>query len=293
MTNRRQSKISQAVVPLAVALWQTRRVALLSLPYLLLLAWLFAAGPARDARVQDIRTLPDTPAWSPPSREHWFGTTAAGADLFELSRAAMANSLALAVVAVGFGAALALLAASPFLFREKEGRYVWPERIGSVVRSVPGAVVLVVFSGGAGGGQRLAMAGIAGLVAAHLVPLLCAWFREQEEGFDLVAAKVLGLSRRDIVLSRPLPSALRRLPGAFAALLPQAVLAEMALSYLGFAGDRLSVGSLVGQGQAYLIEAPWLSVHPGLLATAVVLALSFLGWRVSTALGTGPIPRFL
>lgn len=293
MTNRRQSKVSQAVVSLAVALWRARRVALLSLPYLLLLAWLFAAGPAREARVQDLRTVPETPAWSPPSREHWFGTTGAGADLFELSRAAMANSLALAAVAVGLGAALALLAASPFLFREDDRRFVWPEKIGGMVRTLPGTVALVVFAGGAGGGQRLALAGIAGLVAVHLVPVLCAWFREEEEGFDLVAARLLGLSRREIVLSRPLPASLRRLVGAFAALLPQAVLAEMALSYLGFAGDRLSVGSLVSQGQAYLIEAPWLSVHPGLLATAVVIALSLLGWRAATALGTGPTPRFL
>ncbi len=67
----------------------------------------------------------------------------------------------------------------------------------------------------------------------------------------------------------------------------------MALSFLGFAGDRLSVGTMVARGRTYLIEAPWMAIHPGLFATAVVLVLSFLGWRVSAALRTGPLPRFL
>ena len=77
------------------------------------------------------------------------------------------------------------------------------------------------------------------------------------------------------------------------AVFPAAVLVEMGLSFLGFTGERLSVGLMVAHGQAYLIEAPWMAVYPGFLAVAVVLALSLLGWRVSVALRTGPLPRVL
>jgi len=69
-----------------------------------------------------------------------------------------------------------------------------------------------------------------------------------------------------------------------------AMLAEMSLSFLGFTGERLSVGVMVERGQAYLIEAPWMAIYPGIFATGVVMAFSLLGWRVSTALRTGPLP---
>jgi len=154
-------------------------------------------------------------------------------------------------------------------------------------------VVLVLFTGISGGSLLLAIAGIAGVVALHFAPVLARWFQEGEEGFDIVAARDLGLSRQEILRSRVLPSVLRRLPGVFATFVPVAVLAEMSLSFLGFTGERLSVGLMVAHGQAYLIEAPWMAVYPGVFATGVVLALSLLGWRVSTALRTGPLPRVL
>ena len=44
---------------------------------------------------------------------------------------------------------------------------------------------------------------------------------------------------------------------------------------------------MIAYGQSLIIEAPWMVIYPGVLATIVVMALSFLGWRVSGALKTG------
>ncbi len=290
--NRRQWKPVRKLADLVVPLWSGRRAVLLSVPYLVLFLWLFGGVAGSDFRLSDLAAGPEaSPAWTPPSREHWFGTTATGADLFEMSRAAMANSIASAVVAVAVGMMLAAAAFLFFAFEAEETRFSWPERVVRSLRPFPAMAALAVFAGGAGGGQRLAIAGLAAAVALHLFPVLCGWMREAEKGFDFVAARLLGLPRRQVVLSRSLPAVLSRLPGAFAALLPPVVLAEMGLSFLGFGGERLSVGSIVARGQVYLIEAPWIAVHPGLLATGVVMALALLGWRVSAALGTGPLPR--
>ena len=98
-------------------------------------------------------------------------------------------------------------------------------------------------------------------------------------------------SRREIVRNRVLPGVLRRLIGVFATYVPVVVLAEMMLSFLGLAGDGLSCGAMIAYGQGFLIEAPWLSIYPGILATLVVLVLALLGARVSAALGTGVLPR--
>jgi peptide/nickel transport system permease protein len=291
--NRRQSKGARLVRRVALRIWRMRRAFVLSVPYFLLLGWLYSGGVEGDLRPGELYGAREIPAWKAPDEAHWFGTGPNGADLFELSRHAMATSVSAAVVAVSLGVALALLLTSLFVFDLKDGRFDWLGRAARAGGLVPGMAVLVLVTGIPGGSLLLAIAGIAGVVAFHVAPVLASWFQEGEEGFDLVAARILGLSRREIVLGRILPRVLRRLPGVFATLVPVAVLAEMSLSFLGFTGERLSVGLMVAQGQAYLIEAPWMAVYPGLLATGVVLALSLLGWRVSVALRTGPLPRVL
>ncbi len=290
--NRRQPKVSRWFRAALPRLWPLRRVLLLAIPYLLLLSWLFSGGHSAEMRLDDLYVVQDTPAWRAPDGEHWFGTAANGADLFQASRLALASSVAVSVVAVAFGIGLALLLTALFAFGESRKSLEWLERPGRAGNLVPALGVLVVFAGGARGGVGFAIVGLAALVALRLTPLLGQWFREGETGFEFTAARVLGLTRRHLVLSRLLPSVLRRLAGAFAALVPVVVLAEMSLSFLGFTGGRLGIGGMVARGQDFLIEAPWLVVCPGLLATAVVLALSLLGWRVSVALRTGPLPRF-
>ncbi len=291
--NRRQSKPARALLHLAARLRRMRRALLLAIPYLLLLGWLLSGGGKGDLRPDELYAARETPVWKAPDREHWFGTTAGGADLFELSRRAMAGSVSVAVLAVSLGIGLALLAVSLSVFDERESRFDWIDRLARALGAIPGLVALAILTGGGGGGLGLVIAGLAMVVALPLCPVLTAWFREGEAGFDILAAGVAGLSRREIVLGRVLPPVLRRLPGVFAALVPAAVLAEMALSFLGFAGGRLSVGAMVARGQDYLIEAPWMAIYPGLFATAVVLVLSLLGWRVSVALRTGPLPLVL
>ncbi len=291
--NRRQSKLARSMLPFAVQLWRMRRALLLSIPYLLLFGWLFSGGTAGDPRPEELYGIRDAPQWKAPDREHWFGTTANGADLFELTRLAMATSVSTAVVAVSLGIGFALLAVSLFVFDPRASRFDGIERLARAGRTVPAMVGIAILTGAGGGGLVLVIGAIAAAAAFHLCPVLARWFREGEEGFDLIAARIVGLSRREIVIGRIFPSVLRRLPGVFASLVPVAVLAEMGLAFLGFAGERLSVGTMVARGRAYLIEAPWMAIHPGLFATAVVLALSLLGWRVSAALRTGPLPRFL
>jgi len=293
MINRRPSRWLRHLRLIAIRLWQLRRVLVLVMLYLVLFGWLFSGDRAGDVRPTELYGMRETPRWREPDRDHWCGTAVNGADLFELCRFAMATSVSVAVVAVSAGIVLALLLTMPLVFDPGENRFAWIERVSGAGVILPGMIVMVILAGGGGGGLRLVIPGLAWLVALMLSPLLCRWFREGEDGFEIVAARVLGLSRREIVIGRVLPSVLRRLPGVFAILVPVAMLAEMSLSFLGFTGDRLSVGVMIARGQAYLIEAPWMAIYPGLFATVVVMAFSLLGWRVSAALRTGPLPPLL
>jgi peptide/nickel transport system permease protein len=289
--NRRQSKVFRALGRIVIRLWQMRRVLLLVVPYLLLLGWLFAAGSRMDVRPGELYGVTGEPAWESPDAEHWFGTTGNGADLFELSRLAMATSVSVAVVSVSLGIGLALLLTMLFVFDPGEKRFELLNVAGQTSFLLPSFVVLVILTGGSGGSLGVAIFGLIVVIAFHLCPVLTSWFQEGESGFDIVAAYALGLSRRGIVMNRILPKILRRLIGVFATYVPVVVLVEMALSFLGLTGDRLSCGAMIAYGQGLIIEAPWMAIYPGIMAAVVVLVLSLLGWRVSRAMRTGPLPR--
>jgi len=290
MTNRRQSKVTRTTRNVLARLWQIRRVLLLIIPYLILFGWLFAGGSRMDVRPGEIYAVPENPAWESPDREHWFGTTGNGADLFELSRLAMASSVSVAVVSVSLGIGLALLVTMLFVFDGGKKRF---EMLNAASRAgflMPSMGALVIFTGASGGSLVMAISGLIFVIAFHLCPVLTGWFDEGESGFDVVASYALGLTRRDIVTNRILPKVLRRLVGVFASLVPIVVLVEMSLSFMGLTGDRLSCGAMIAYGQVLIIEAPWMAIYPGVLASLVVMVLSLLGWRVSAALRTGNLP---
>lgn len=290
MINRRQSRVTRTAKSILARLWQMRRVLLLIIPYLVLFGWLFVGGTRRDIRPGEIYAVPEIPAWESPDEEHWFGTTGNGADLFELSRLAMASSVSVAVVSVSLGIGLALLVTMLFVFDGGKRRFEMIKETARAGFLMPSMVVLVVFTGASGGSLAMAISGLIVVIAFHLCPVLTSWFEEGENGFDVVASYGLGLTRRDIVTNRILPKVLRRLIGVFASLVPVVVLVEMSLSFMGLTGDRLSCGAMIAYGQAFIIEAPWMAIYPGILASLVVMVLSLLGWRVSVALRMGNLP---
>ncbi|NLT71480.1 MAG: hypothetical protein GXX91_12415 [Verrucomicrobiaceae bacterium] len=284
--NRRNSKLARGLVDAFLRLWHMRNLLLLVIPYFLLLGWLFVGGSRMDTRPAAVYEVPRQPAWEKPDAEHWFGTTGNGADLFELSRLAMANSVAAAVVSVSGGIALALLVAMLFVFDPGTRRFALLQAARRTGFLLPSMVVLVILTGGGGGSFGVVIFGFVLVIAFHLCPVLADWFQEGEKGFDVMAGYILGLSRREIVRNRVLPGVLHRLIGVFAVCVPVVVLAEMTLSFLGLTGDRLNCGAMIASGQGLLIEAPWMSIYPGVMATVVVLVLTLLGWGVSASLRT-------
>jgi peptide/nickel transport system permease protein len=165
--------------------------------------------------------------------------------------------------------------------------------IGQTGVFLPAMVVVIVLAGGAGGSLIVTVLALSVLVALHLSPTVAAWFEEGEERVGTVTAYVLGLTRPEIVSNRIVPQILRRLIGVFVSLIPLIALAEMGLSFLGFTGGRLSCGDLIAKGGEVIIEAPWMAVCPGILATLIVIILTLLGWLSSRFLKTGILPRWI
>lgn len=93
------------------------------------------------------------------------------------------------------------------------------------------------------------------------------------------AAKVAGASDRRIIFKHILPNAIGVIIVAGTLLLSGAILAETALSYLGF-GVRppdVSLGLLISQYQDTFSISPWLFWWPGALIVSIALCVNFIG----------------
>ena len=99
-------------------------------------------------------------------------------------------------------------------------------------------------------------------------------------GEDFVlAARAVGVPRGRLLMRHLLPLALAPVIVTAALRLGEALLAEAALSWLGFGVQppEASWGSLLAEAQASLPGAWWVAVFPGLAISLAVLAAGLLG----------------
>jgi ABC-type dipeptide/oligopeptide/nickel transport system permease subunit len=93
------------------------------------------------------------------------------------------------------------------------------------------------------------------------------------------AARVAGASDRRIIFKHILPNAMGIIIVVGTLLLSGAILAETALSYLGFGvrAPDVSLGLLISEYQGTFSISPWLFWWPGTLIVAIALCVNFIG----------------
>lgn len=93
------------------------------------------------------------------------------------------------------------------------------------------------------------------------------------------AARAIGCSDFRIIFRHILPNAQAPIIVAATLGMAGAILTESALSFLGMGVQppMPSWGNMLMDSQAYLFDAPWMSVIPGLLILMTVLSLYFVG----------------
>ena len=93
------------------------------------------------------------------------------------------------------------------------------------------------------------------------------------------AARAIGCSDRRIIFRHILPNAQAPIIVAATLGMAGAILTESALSFLGMGVQppMPSWGNMLMDAQAYMRDAPWMAVIPGLLILLTVLSLYFVG----------------
>jgi peptide/nickel transport system permease protein len=95
----------------------------------------------------------------------------------------------------------------------------------------------------------------------------------------VTAARVVGCSRWRIIARHVFPSVVNTLLIIASLQVPQVILLEASLSFLGLGlpPGAASWGVMVAEGRAVILDDWWLSLWPGLAITMVVLAFNFFG----------------
>ncbi|MBF0514781.1 MAG: ABC transporter permease [Desulfovibrionaceae bacterium] len=102
----------------------------------------------------------------------------------------------------------------------------------------------------------------------------------------VLAAKAMGLPARAVALRHILPNCLPALVALWGVGIPEAILFEAGLSFLGLGAQPpdTSLGLMAAEGKRYLFSAPWISIAPGAAILGLTLAFNFLGDGLSEAL---------
>ena len=256
--------------------FRRHRLAMVSLVVLLLLglAVLFAGTLARyDVVEQDLGAM-----LTVPSAQHWFGTDNLGRDEFARvlygGRISLLVGIAVALSASVLGGLIGALA----------GYYGgWADnllmRVTDLFLAIPFLVILIVASRAMGGSVFDIVVVLSLFYWMGEARIVRGVFLSLKEKEFVEAARACGASDAAIIFGHLMPNALGPMIVNVTLGVAAAILAESALSFLGFGiqPPTPSWGNLLNDAQNFTLIAPWLVWFPGLAILVTVLAVNFLG----------------
>jgi peptide/nickel transport system permease protein len=219
-----------------------------------------------------------TARFAPPSWAHPFGTDDFGRDLFSRVLHGAAISVQVAFIAVGIsglaGVALGVLAG--YLGGWLDEAIM---RAMDVLFAFPAVLLAITVMAVLGRGVENAMIAIAIVympIFARVTRGAVISVRDRE---FVTAARALGTGHARIMLAHVLPNAAGPILVQTSLSLAFAILAEAALSFFGLGTQPPdpSWGRMLAEGRAFLGQAPWMGIFPGLAIMAAVLGFNLLG----------------
>ncbi len=220
-----------------------------------------------------------------PSPAHWFGLDELGRDILARLLAGARISLLVGAVVVGISALVGTLLGS---IAGYYGGIVDDavSRVSDILMAFPGlllAIAVVAVLGPSLTNVVLALTLIGWVGYARLVRGQVLRVRELEY---VQAARALGAAAPRILVRHVVPATLPALIVQATLGMGGAILAEAALSFLGLGVQppTPSWGTMLNYGRSHLLDAPHLTIFPGLAIAVLVLGFNFLGDGLRDAL---------
>jgi peptide/nickel transport system permease protein len=251
-------------------------LAVLPLAYLALLVLGSALAPALAPYRPGATDLDHVLAW--PSTAHPLGTDELGRDV--LTRLMYGGQTSLVHAAVVVLTVLVLGVAGGIVAGFVDG---WADRAFTVVvdvlLAVPVIMTLLVVLAVVGDNQTVVMVAFGVLVSPGLARVVRGSTFAVRRELYIAAARVCGLSGRQIVLRHVLPRVAGPIIVQVSLLAGGALLIDAGLSYLGFGAQPPTPtwGDMIAEASAVIDRQPWLLVPPGVGLGLAILAFGLLG----------------
>jgi peptide/nickel transport system permease protein len=210
----------------------------------------------------------------PPSAEHWLGTDNLGRDVLSRMLHGAGISLTVGLIAVFVSLAIGMVVGAiagyfggitdQILMRSVDALLCFPTFfliLTAVALLGPSLINIVVVIG------LVSWTGTARLVRGEFLTL-----RETEY---VKGARVLGQNARRIIFRHILPNAAAPIFVTAVLGIPEAILTEAGLSFLGFGVQppQATWGNIIADSKTYILDAWWLILFPGL--AILIASLSF------------------
>lgn len=262
-------------MPMPTALPRSARVCLGFLLALAALCWLGPLLIAGDPQRPDWDWLSAAPTLA---HGHWFGTDAIGRDIFARTLAGGRLSLGIGVLAsvIALGIGLAYGAIAGYAGGMAERLMV---RSLDVLSALPFLLIVILLLSLFGRSLPLLLAAIGGYVWIDLARVVRAEAARLREAPFVLAARAAGARFDQVLRWHLLPNLLPLALVYLGLILPQAILVESFLGFLGLSVDEPSAswGSLLYDGSQELDSAPWTLLFPAGFLIATLAAFQFLG----------------
>ena len=225
----------------------------------------------------------------PPSREHWFGTTQIGGDVFALTMRGLQKSLIIGLLVAFFSTGIAAIvgAFAGYLGGKIDKAMMW---VVDLLLVLPAFLLIAVMSPLYRGKTWLIfvvlLAAFGWMITSRIVRGMAMSLRERD---FIRAARYMGVPTRTIVFRHLIPNVASILIIAATLDVGGTILSETGLSYLGFGiqPPDVSLGSLIADGTNSALTYPWLFCFAGGALVLTVLSVSFIGDGLRDAFDPG------
>jgi peptide/nickel transport system permease protein len=269
-----------ATVSRGRALWATLRRKPLGLVSAGLLVVLVLTAIFADvlAPFDPIETRPEI-RLSPPSWAHPFGTDDIGRDVLSRVIYGARISLWVGLLAVGIGTAAGMVIGLVCGFWEGRIDMIL-QRVMDAIQAIPGLVLALAIVAVLKPSTTNAMLAIAVVIIPGNSRIVRGAVMSAKQNRYVEAARALGCRQLHILLSHILPNVTAPILIIASIWLGNAILIEASLSYLGV-GTQPPTPSwglmLSSTGRAFMEQAPWLAIFPGLAISLAVFGFNLFG----------------
>jgi peptide/nickel transport system permease protein len=220
-----------------------------------------------------------------PSRQHLLGTDEIGRDTLSRLIYGARTSLFIGIVVIGSSTAIGVLLGLTAANSRGAIHHIIM-RITDGLMAFPSIILALLVAGLLGGGlQNVIIALTVGMIAP-IIRITCGTAMSIKENEYVMAAKAMGVSNLNIMLTEILPNCFAPILVMMTMGIGATILAEAGLSFLGVGITPPTPvwGRMVNDGYKFLLTNPELSIAPGLAVMLVVFGFNMMGDGLRDAL---------